>query len=587
MKKLIIPLSLMGLALLPMGCGAQDTNANIANMMSKSLNEMIQTTEKIKDIDENKLLIKDLNETTNINEDYNKDNTNNSRPIYTRRPATSIVKNNSSRRYDRTDNTVYNGNDRVYRPNNFGNRQYYKKLANQNVNNANRSTTTTYNSNVTNNGVTRYYRNMNNPNVKGNLINNTYRDVKTSDNYNYPNITSTTGTYTSDTATSTNRYYTSRYVPRYTDTVVTSNSALTNYLEKIQDLYTICNDTCAASYDLDNLKAEIVSSCQSCNDLLSKVKSGEIKLTNDQINTLTAYNNTLQGCINDLKSCKDCSEDVSIISTLKGNFSNNCDTLVAKYLKVLNNIDTNNSLCNNARCTVSEINNYISGICGEKVNNYSSRYIYDYDYDYNRDYNNTTNNQTNNNSNNQNNQNITNNQTQNNTNNSSQSNINNQNTSNSSNSQVVDNKANNQTNRNNTNNVNNTTRPNVSTNNQNNRPYTPNTNPYTKDIKEGSVGSMPNPFAKDKVNNTYGGQSVKTTTPSPNRNVNNGVTTLPARDPRPVNTFTSTPSPKTKVVNNNTNYLTDAQKVHPTTFSGAMMLGPQNVRAGVKTLELI
>ena len=541
---------------------------------------MIQTTENIKDIDENNLLIKDLNNTTNINEDYNKDNTN-SRPIYTRRPTTSIVKNNSSRRYDRTNNTVYNGSDRVYKPNNFGNRQYYKNLANQNVNNANRNTTT-YNSNVSNNGITRYYRNMNNPNASGNLINNTYRDVKTSDNYNYPNITSNTGTYTSDTATNTNRYYTSRYVPRYTDTVTTSNSALTNYLEKIQDLYTICNDTCAASYDLDNLKAEIVSSCQSCNDLLNKVKSGEIKLTNEQISTLTAYNNTLQGCINDLKGCKDCSQDINIINTLKGNFSNNCDTLVAKYLKVLNNLDTNNSLCNNARCTVSEINNYISGICGEKVNNYSSRYIYDYDYDYNRDYNNSTNSQTNNNSN----QNINNNQTQNNTNIPNQSNINNQNTSNSSNNQVVDNKTNNQTNKNNTTNVNNTTN---TSSNQNAKPYTPNTNPYTKDIKEGSVGSMPNPFAKDKVNNAYGGQSVKTTTPSKTRFVyDNSVSTLPSRNPRPVNnTYTSTPSPKTKIVNNNTNYLTDAQKVHPTTFSGTMMLGPQNVRAGVKTLELI
>lgn len=616
MKKLLIPLSLIGLAMIP-GCTTQN-NANIANTLSKNLTEMIQTAEKVTDIDENKLIITNLNGTTDINKDY--ENVNNyQRPIFTRSTTRNMLKNTNT------------STNRVSRPN------YARshRLANNNVNSSLQNNKTTFDNNVN-----RYYRNANNPSVNRQVINNTYKNVKNSDNYTYPDITSNQGTYTSDTATNTNRYYTSKYVPRYTDNVISSNSAITSYLEKIQDLYTICNDTCAASYDLDALREDIISSCNNCDSLLSKVKSGEISLTSDQISTLTAYNNTLQSCINDLKNCKDCSEDVNIINSLKCNFSNNCDTLVAKYLKVLNNLDTNNSLCNNARCTVNEINNYINTICGNVNNSYSSRYFFEqnnynniYDYNnqfnngYNKDYNTTQDYKTNydnttstNNIDNTNSSNNTANNTSSNKN--AQTNISNQATTNNNQSATTKQELNTNknsttpstsntqggytnatqttgtTNSNNTSNAqsnnltNSSTSNNYNSNNvnsaQNTKTSYPNTNPYTKDIKDGSVGSMPK---SNRPTNYYGGK-----TPVNNQkqvSYDDQIMTLPANPPKQVssakNVNNSTPSPTRKsIVNTNTNYITDKTITQPKSFSDNISIGPSEVRANsLRNIELI
>lgn len=609
MKKLLIPLSLIGLAMIP-GCTTQN-NANIANTLSKNLTEMIQTAEKVTDIDENKLIITNLNATTDINKDY--ENVNNyQRPIFTRSTTRHMLKNTNT------------STNRVSRPN------YARshRLANNNVNSSLQNSKTTFDNNVN-----RYYRNANNPSVNRQVINNTYKNVKNSDNYTYPDITSNQGTYTSDTSTNTNRYYTSKYIPRYTNNVISSNSAITSYLEKIQDLYTICNDTCAASYDLDALREDIINSCNNCDSLLSKVKSGEISLTSDQISTLTAYNNTLQSCINDLKNCKDCSEDVNIINSLKGNFSNNCDTLVAKYLKVLNNLDTNNSLCNNARCTVNEINNYINTICGNVNNSYSSRYFfeqnnynntYDYNnqfnYEYNKDYittqdykaniDNTTstnnidnannsNNSANNTNNNRNAQ--TNISSQPNTKNTNQSTITKQEQITNKNSTTTQNSSNTQgnyasntqtgiTNSNSASNAQNSNLTNGSSSNraQSTKTAYPNTNPYTKDIKDGSVGSMPK---SNRPTNYYGGK-----TPINNQkqvSYDDQIMTLPANPPKQVssakNVNNSTPSPTRKsIVNTNTNYVTDKTITQPKSFSGNMSIGPSEVRANsLRNIELI
>ena len=323
MKKLLIPLSLMTLALIP-GCMADkpaNVNENIAKTLSSNISQIMESIKYVNDIDENKLLIDELHSKTITNQDYSTgtENINNIPKIPPKTISDGLVKRNTTKVYPArrvsANNTFFNQN----------NNTAYSPIKNQ----------------------------------------------------------TTKGDYVSDAGVKTNRAYTAQYNPRYTLSTSSNTTQLTSYMEKIQDLYTICNDTCAASYDLESLKTELLTSCNNCKNLLDKVNQGKISLTDTQTKTLKEYNDTLQGCINDLKSCKSCADDVNIINSLKGNFSNNCDTLVAKYLKVLNNLDTNNSYCNNAKCTVAEINNYIAGITNDNsyVNkSYQSRYvIYDED----------------------------------------------------------------------------------------------------------------------------------------------------------------------------------------------------------------
>ncbi len=361
MKKLFIPLSLMALTMAT-GCSmTKNNNADITKELSTNISELIETTKKVKNIDETKLMIDDLGSQTDANKDYK---------------TSEKVKNSYKAKVIRKltqDNQTQNSNyykQKVFRNTNNNNnsgplytRFRGKTIANQQNNSQN--LTSESNKNITNNS------NTINKNVYTNSSNQT--------------TSKTENTYVTDSGKVSDRYYTSRYTPRFSSNEIDNNLMLTNYIEKIQDLYAICNDTCAASYDLESLKSELINTCNNCNRLLGKVKNGEVKLSSQQIKTLGEYNKTLQSCINDLNKCKDCSEDVNIINTLKGNFSNNCDSLVAKYLKVLNNLDTNGSLCNNAQCTVAEINNYISSICGENVKNYTNRYKFD-DYEIDKEF---------------------------------------------------------------------------------------------------------------------------------------------------------------------------------------------------------
>ncbi len=344
MKKLLIPLSLMTVTAIATGCSMSPKTSisdnNVAKSLSNNLTELVETTKKVKDIDENKLIINELSPNSNINKDYQTNN------------------NTSSYKYN--GKWVNNGNGSY-----INNGSYNKQSSiNNSYNNANSKSTANSKSNINNTQV---------------------------------NANTQTNNYVTDGGTLTDRYATPQYNPRYTKVMTSGNASLAGYMEKIQDLYSICNDTCAVSTDLEGLKNELINSCNNCNNLLARVKNGEIKLSTSQIKTLNEYNRTLQSCINDMKSCKDCSEDVNIINTLKGNFSNNCDTLVAKYLKVLNNLDTNSSLCNNARCTVAEINNYISSISGgQNVKTSTNRYtryerFYDIDPEFSVDGQNTIN----------------------------------------------------------------------------------------------------------------------------------------------------------------------------------------------------
>ena len=70
MKKILLPLSLMTLAILPAGCMAKSNNASVANDLSNNITELMESAKRVTDIDESKLKIDKLNDKTDINNDY-------------------------------------------------------------------------------------------------------------------------------------------------------------------------------------------------------------------------------------------------------------------------------------------------------------------------------------------------------------------------------------------------------------------------------------------------------------------------------------------------------------------------------------
>ena len=291
MKKFLFIIPMMFAAVSMVGCNGENTETNnMTKQIDNSINNVINSTRRIKTLDNDKLTIEELTQLTNTNNDYK--NVNNSTKYA--QNGTNKVVNNST----------------------------------QNINN------TQYN------GIAR----------NSTLISNTTRDVNNN----------TINSYVTDGNTATNRYTTAKYEPRFVATTTDTSQKLTNYVERIQDLYNICNDACGANALLGSMKQDLIQSCNNCKNLLSQVKTGKITLTEKELETLDDYCDTIDNCVINLNNCQDCTGDVQLINALKGNFSNNCDSLVAKYLKVINNLDANINICNSAKCSIDELNNYIS-----------------------------------------------------------------------------------------------------------------------------------------------------------------------------------------------------------------------------------
>ena len=239
--------------------------------------------------------------------------------------------------------------------------------------------------------------------------NQTYRqdyDYSTSNSENLYNQrylirrNSSSQNYVQDNNMPSYRTSTATYNPRYI-TSTSDNQRAINYVENISNLYTICDDTCYANQLLEQNKQNLINNCDEILKSIECIKNKN--LTSEQNNIIKEYCTVIGKCIDKINTnCLNTTvNDAKAISELKNDLANNYDKLSAKYLKVLNNIDTNIAVFSQTNATVSYIKDYINQLCSETniESNITNNDNKTNNYTINNEVNNTTDNKGNNNTN--------------------------------------------------------------------------------------------------------------------------------------------------------------------------------------------
>ncbi len=207
---------------------------------------------------------------------------------------------------------------------------------------------------------------------------NTDYQTGTINNYNTPIQTNTSSqrylmrrtsgempidTYVSDANVPTYRTSTAYYKPRYGTRL--STDKLGNYVERVSDLYSICEDTVIANDLFESLKQSLIKDCDSCLSLLDIIKG--LNISKDQCNAVNEYCGVVSGCVNTINNnCTDNAiTETSAINNLKNNIGSNTDKLSAKYLKVLDNIDSSMSTITSVQTTINQIKDYLMLLAGK------------------------------------------------------------------------------------------------------------------------------------------------------------------------------------------------------------------------------
>lgn len=173
--------------------------------------------------------------------------------------------------------------------------------------------------------------------------------------------------YVQDNNMPSYRTSTATYNPRYVSSTQ-ENQREINYVENISNLYTICDDTCYANQLLEQNKQNLIANCDEILKSLECLKNKE--LSAEQNNIIKEYCTVIGKCIDKINTtCLNTTvNDAKAINELKTDLTNNYDKLSAKYLKVLNNIDSNIAVLSQTNATVSYIKDYINNLC-EGTNN--------------------------------------------------------------------------------------------------------------------------------------------------------------------------------------------------------------------------
>lgn len=178
---------------------------------------------------------------------------------------------------------------------------------------------------------------------------------------------SSTQNYVQDNNMPSYRTSTATYNPRYI-TSTSDNQKAINYVENISNLYTICDDTCYANQLLEKNKQNLINNCDEILKSIECIKNKN--LTSEQNNIIKEYCTVIGKCIDNINTnCLNTTvNDAKAINELKSDITNNYDKLSTKYLKVLNNIDSNIAVFNQTNATVSYIKDYINNLCSNSTN---------------------------------------------------------------------------------------------------------------------------------------------------------------------------------------------------------------------------
>lgn len=150
-----------------------------------------------------------------------------------------------------------------------------------------------------------------------------------------------------------------KYVPRYTNnnSNFINNNHLTNYLDKVKNLYAITSDAIEANTTLTDCKENVLTYCIEIKDLNSAIKDGTYMPNNQQVAAINNYIDDIKLTIKRIKNCNgDLSDEVNNISkTDVGGIIAGIDVISSNYLKVLNHLDTRITYLKNALTTLEQV----------------------------------------------------------------------------------------------------------------------------------------------------------------------------------------------------------------------------------------
>lgn len=157
------------------------------------------------------------------------------------------------------------------------------------------------------------------------------------------------------------------YQSKYISNTENANNYLDIFKSKMENLYNIYSDCNFINAECNRSLEELKTAVSECKFLCNKLESGEIKLTQEQVDLCNNYANQINLCVKQIKSCKgDCNIYLQSLRSLKGNFGSNSDTLSLSYLNILGCLENRLDYYNSALECVNNCNSLLKSCYSPK-----------------------------------------------------------------------------------------------------------------------------------------------------------------------------------------------------------------------------
>lgn len=213
--------------------------------------------------------------------------------------------------------------------------------------------------------------NLNRQIVRRNSKTNTALDLISKDQKIFQNEDTekvTPNRLTNRRASNSSRLTNSYYVPRRVSEVNYNNTNFNNYLGKLEDLYLMMNDAVCANQNINSCKNSISECCDTLDVLCGQIKSNEIKLTDEQINSCNDLLAELGNWTNKTSSTRnDVKNECAGIKQSGRNVNYNVDRLSTNYVKLINCLDERESCYSNMLSCLQQLQCILTGNCYKNI----------------------------------------------------------------------------------------------------------------------------------------------------------------------------------------------------------------------------
>lgn len=174
----------------------------------------------------------------------------------------------------------------------------------------------------------------------------------------------TTARLNSRRVSDSSRLTSSHYVPRRISSVNYNNAGFVSYLGQVEDLYLMMNDAVCANGNINSCKSSILDCCDLLESLSQQLKSKEIELTDDQINSCKGLLDELGNCTNKVASSRnDVQNGCSSARQSTENSGFKVEKISSSYVKLINCLDSRESYYNSMLSCMNQLQAILSGNC--------------------------------------------------------------------------------------------------------------------------------------------------------------------------------------------------------------------------------